>query len=135
MGSQHDNRLEETRNTRKNLQWDHRKIYETPNFLVWQNLKKNTNRNNFYFRPGAPLMETIIAQPVRVHTPVPLCLFVKLQIGQGFLKFIKMKPKFQLRLHLIHTILLLRFKNLYKIKNKILWATVNLKENICFRKI
>ena len=32
--SHHDNRFDENRNTRKNLQWDHRKVYESPNFLV-----------------------------------------------------------------------------------------------------
>merc|ERR1712227_530855 len=31
-----DNRLEETRSTRKGLQWDHRKVYGTPTFLTWQ---------------------------------------------------------------------------------------------------
>ena len=32
--SAYDNRLEESRHTRKGLQWDHRKVYETPSFLV-----------------------------------------------------------------------------------------------------
>ena len=32
--SEYDNRPLETRNTRKDLQWDHRKVYQTPNFMV-----------------------------------------------------------------------------------------------------
>ena len=38
--SAYDNRLEETRHTRKGLQWDHRKVYETPSFLVFTLLLK-----------------------------------------------------------------------------------------------
>merc|ERR1711935_409535 len=61
--SAYDNRLEESRHTRKGLQWDHRKVYETPSFLTWK-----ANSPNSY-QSTSQASYTISSQTKRTTTP------------------------------------------------------------------
>jgi len=58
--SHHENRFDENRNTRKNLQWDHRKVYESPNFLVSTYIQFNNGGCNVYFRLAQGLYTPIL---------------------------------------------------------------------------